>query len=131
MQTANPVLKRIDKQASEPTLPGHPSLYLGITPTPPETGAPVAFPDVMVKSGILFAICVVMAFAGWWTIEIAPGTKLDPAAWGPYVVVKPSRGACVMRKLAALRPPNPGMCFSTTLGLPGMKRGSALTAMLE
>ena len=26
-------------------------------------------------------------------VEIAPGTKLDPAVWGPYVVVKPSRGA--------------------------------------
>ena len=26
-----------------------------------------------------------------WT-EIVPGTKLDPVAWGPYVVVKPSRG---------------------------------------
>jgi hypothetical protein len=26
-----------------------------------------------------------------WT-EILPGTKLDPAQWGPYVVVKPSRG---------------------------------------
>ncbi|TGQ02235.1 MULTISPECIES: hypothetical protein [unclassified Mesorhizobium] len=26
-----------------------------------------------------------------WT-EIVPGTNLDPAAWGPYVVVKPSRG---------------------------------------
>ncbi|MBN9548162.1 MAG: hypothetical protein J0H31_04565 [Alphaproteobacteria bacterium] len=26
-------------------------------------------------------------------IEIAPGTKLDPSAWGPYVVVKPARGA--------------------------------------
>jgi hypothetical protein len=27
-----------------------------------------------------------------WT-EIVPGTKLDPAVWGPYVVVKPSRGS--------------------------------------
>jgi glutathione synthase/RimK-type ligase-like ATP-grasp enzyme len=26
-------------------------------------------------------------------VEIVPGTKLDPAVWGPYVVVKPSRGA--------------------------------------
>ncbi|WP_137930232.1 ATP-grasp domain-containing protein [Mesorhizobium comanense] len=25
-------------------------------------------------------------------IEIVPGTQLDPAVWGPYVVVKPSRG---------------------------------------
>lgn len=26
-------------------------------------------------------------------VEIVPGTKLDPAVWGPYVVVKPSHGA--------------------------------------
>ena len=101
MQTANPILSRIDRQAAQAsaanTGPGFaynegrtavasaqtpapapaPSgrgdnIYAGVTiPAPP--GQRVTFADVMVKSAILFALAVVGAFAGWILTSSAPG----------------------------------------------------------
>lgn len=99
MQTANPILSRIDRQAAQAsaanTGPGFAydegrtavasaqapapapagrgeNLYADVAiPAPP--GQRVTFADVMVKSAILFALAVVGAFAGWMLTSSAPG----------------------------------------------------------
>ena len=99
MQTANPVLARIDRDAAQasrsgagfayeegrsavasaqhgeaPPAPaaGDAGIYAGVQ-IPAPVGQRVTFPDVMVKSAILFGIAVVMAFAGWLITEAMPG----------------------------------------------------------
>ncbi|MFM7597269.1 MAG: Bax inhibitor-1/YccA family protein, partial [Actinomycetota bacterium] len=100
MQTANPILSRIDRDAAQasaaPTGPGfaydegrtavvsaqapapaatathEAGIYAGVSlPAPP--GQRVTFADVMVKSAIMFGLAVVGAFAGWILTSAAPG----------------------------------------------------------
>lgn len=101
MQTANPVLARIDRDAAQASRSGAGFAYdegrsavasaQAGAPAPvaaPATGdagiyagvqipAPVdqriTYADVMAKSAIMFAIAVVMAFAGWMITEAMPG----------------------------------------------------------
>jgi uncharacterized YccA/Bax inhibitor family protein len=40
---------------------------------PAPVGQRIAYPDIMVKSAILFGIAVVMAFVGWQATEMLPG----------------------------------------------------------
>lgn len=93
MQTSNPILSRIDKDATAAARSSQASAP-GAVMAPPTTSAPrppqakagwydgmtlpaagprVTFADVMVKSGILFAIVVVMAIAGWGLASAVPG----------------------------------------------------------
>ena len=104
MQTANPVLARIDRDAAQasrsgagfaydegrsavasaqmgapapapaPTAggAGDAGIYTGVQ-IPAPAGQRVTYPDVMAKSAIMFAIAVVMAFAGWMITEAMPG----------------------------------------------------------
>ena len=101
MQTANPVLARIDRDAAqasrsgagfayeegrsavasaqhgEPapapaTAAGDAGIYTGIQ-IPAPVGQRVTYPDVMAKSAIMFGIAVVMAFVGWFITEAMPG----------------------------------------------------------
>lgn len=104
MQTANPVLARIDRDAAQasrsgagfaydegrsavasaqmgapapapaPTAggAGDAGIYSGVQ-IPAPAGQRVTYPDVMAKSAIMFAIAVVMAFAGWMITEAMPG----------------------------------------------------------
>ena len=102
MQTANPVLSRIDRDASQasragtgfaydegrsavasaqlgeaasapqPATAGDAGIYSGVQ-IPAPAGQRVAFPDIMAKTAILFAIAVVMAFVGWQATEILTG----------------------------------------------------------
>ena len=106
MQTANPVLARIDRDAAQasrsgagfayeegrsavasaqmgapaaapapaPTAggTGDAGIYAGVQ-IPAPAGQRVTYPDVMAKSAIMFAIAVVMAFAGWMITEAMPG----------------------------------------------------------
>lgn len=101
MQTANPVLARIDRDAAQASRSGSgfayeegriavasaqhgeaapapapaaddAGIYSGVQiPAPP--GQRVTYPDVMAKSAIMFGIAVVMAFAGWIVTEAMPG----------------------------------------------------------
>ena len=104
MQTANPVLARIDRDAQAarsgpgfayeegrsavasaqygaastadapapaPATDGA-GIYAGVQ-IPAPAGQRVTFPDVMVKSAIMFAIAVVMAFVGWQITAAMPG----------------------------------------------------------
>ena len=98
MQTANPILSRIDRDAAQasssgpgfayeegraavasaqapaPAAPGSatdPGYYAGVQ-IPAPAGSRVTFPDVMVKSAILFVIAVVTAFMGWQATEFFP-----------------------------------------------------------
>jgi uncharacterized YccA/Bax inhibitor family protein len=101
MQTANPVLARIDRDAAQASRSGAGFAYdegrsavasaqVGApAPAPASAGdeagiyagvqipAPadqrITYADVMVKSAIMFAIAVVMAFAGWMITEAMPG----------------------------------------------------------
>ncbi|MFZ8925468.1 MAG: hypothetical protein ACO3CU_01705, partial [Candidatus Nanopelagicales bacterium] len=101
MQTANPVLARIDRDAAQASRSGAGFAYeegrtavasaqVGApapAPVPSSDGAGiytgvqipapadqrVTYADVMVKSAILFGIAVVMAFAGWMITEAMPG----------------------------------------------------------
>jgi uncharacterized YccA/Bax inhibitor family protein len=103
MQTANPVLARIDRDAAQASRQGAGFAYeegrsavasaqYG-QPTSPATPAPapveagiytgvqipaptdqrITYADVMVKSAILFGIAVVLAFVGWQITEAMPG----------------------------------------------------------
>ncbi len=103
MQTANPVLARIDRDAAQASRQGSGFAYeegrsavasaqYG-QPTSPATPAPapaeagiytgvqipapadqrITYADVMVKSAILFGIAVVLAFVGWQITEAMPG----------------------------------------------------------
>ncbi|MEY2964831.1 MAG: hypothetical protein RLZZ228_644, partial [Actinomycetota bacterium] len=101
MQTANPVLARIDRDAAQASRSGAgfayeegrtavasaqvgtpapapvPSsdgagIYTGVQ-IPAPTGQRVTYADVMVKSAIMFGIAVVLAFAGWILTEAMPG----------------------------------------------------------
>jgi len=104
MQTANPVLARIDRDAQAarsgpgfayeegrsavasaqygaPSAADAPApapatdgagIYAGVQ-IPAPAGQRVTFPDVMVKSAIMFAIAVVMAFVGWQITAAMPG----------------------------------------------------------
>jgi uncharacterized YccA/Bax inhibitor family protein len=101
MQTANPVLARIDRDAAQASRSGAgfayeegrtavasaqvgtpspapvPSsdgagIYTGVQ-IPAPTGQRVTYADVMVKSAIMFGIAVVLAFAGWLITEASPG----------------------------------------------------------
>ena len=101
MQTANPVLARIDRDAAQASRSGAgfayeegrtavasaqvgtpspapvPSsegagIYTGVQ-IPAPTGQRVTYADVMVKSAIMFCIAVVLAFAGWLITEASPG----------------------------------------------------------
>ena len=122
MQTANPILSRIDRQAAQastassgpgfaydegrtavasaqapaPAQPGHgDNLYAGVTiPAPP--GQRVTFADVMVKSAILFGLAVVGAFAGWMLTSAAPGI-------GTLVVLVASIGTLVLGLVNAFK----------------------------
>jgi len=122
MQTANPILSRIDRQAAQastassgpgfaydegrtavasaqapaPAQPGHgDNLYAGVTiPAPP--GQRVTFADVMVKSAILFGLAVVGAFAGWMLTSAAPGI-------GTLVVLVASIGTIVLGLVNAFK----------------------------
>ena len=98
MQTANPILSRIDRDAAQasssgpgfayeegraavasaqdpaPAAPGSATdagYYAGVQ-IPAPAGSRVTFPDVMVKSAILFVIAVVTAFMGWQATEFFP-----------------------------------------------------------
>ncbi len=98
MQTANPILSRIDRDAAQasssgpgfayeegraavasaqapaPAAPGPATdagYYAGVQ-IPAPAGSRVTFPDVMVKSAILFVIAVVTAFMGWQATEFFP-----------------------------------------------------------
>ena len=122
MQTANPILSRIDRQAAQastassgpgfaydegrtavasaqapaPAQAGHgDNLYAGVTiPAPP--GQRVTFADVMVKSAILFGLAVVGAFAGWMLTSAAPGI-------GTLVVLVASIGTIVLGLVNAFK----------------------------
>ena len=103
MQTANPVLARIDRDAAQASRSGAGFAYeegrsavasaqVG-APAPVSASAPMAddagiysgvqipapvdqrvtYADVMVKCASMFAIAVVMAFAGWMITEAMPG----------------------------------------------------------
>ena len=103
MQTANPVLARIDRDAAQASRSGSGFAYeegrsavasaqMG-APAPAPASAPsagdagiysgvqipapvdqrVTYADVMAKSAIMFGIAVVMAFAGWMITEAMPG----------------------------------------------------------
>ena len=104
MQTANPVLARIDRDAAQasrsgagfayeegrsavasaqygapaqspapaPAPAGDAGIYTGVQ-IPAPAGQRVTYADVMAKSAIMFAIAVVMAFAGWFITEAMPG----------------------------------------------------------
>jgi uncharacterized YccA/Bax inhibitor family protein len=103
MQTANPVLARIDRDAAQASRSGagfayeegrsavasaqvgtaapapapapmadDAGIYSGVQ-IPAPAGQRVTYADVMVKSAIMFAIAVVMAFAGWTITEAMPG----------------------------------------------------------
>lgn len=103
MQTANPVLARIDRDAAQASRSGAGFAYeegrsavasaqVG-APAPAPSPTPMAddagiysgvqipapvdqrvtYADVMVKCAIMFAIAVVMAFAGWMITEAMPG----------------------------------------------------------
>lgn len=103
MQTANPVLSRIDRDAAQasrtgagfayeegrsavasaeagaPAAPttassGDPGIYAGVQ-IPAPAGQRVAYPDIMVKSAILFALAVVTAFIGWQLTAALPGVS--------------------------------------------------------
>ncbi|MFM8773269.1 MAG: Bax inhibitor-1/YccA family protein [Actinomycetota bacterium] len=101
MQTANPILSRIDRDAAQASRSGSgfayeegrsavasaqhgeappapapaaddAGIYSGVQiPAPP--GQRVTFADVMVKSAIMFGLAVVGAFAGWILTSAAPG----------------------------------------------------------
>ena len=99
MQTANPILSRIDRDAAQasaaPAGPGFAydegrtavasaqapapatathdaGIYAGVSlPAPP--GQRVTFADVMVKSAIMFGLAVVGALVGWALTSAAPG----------------------------------------------------------
>jgi uncharacterized YccA/Bax inhibitor family protein len=101
MQTANPVLARIDRDAAQASRSGAGFAYdegrsavasaQAGAPAPAPTSAAddagiyagvqipapadqrITYADVMVKSAIMFAIAVVMAFAGWMITEAMPG----------------------------------------------------------
>ncbi len=103
MQTANPVLARIDRDAAQASRSGagfayeegrsavasaqvgttapvpapapasdDAGIYSGVQ-IPAPAGQRVTYADVMVKCAIMFAIAVVMAFAGWMITEAMPG----------------------------------------------------------
>ncbi|MFM1964420.1 MAG: hypothetical protein RL134_145 [Actinomycetota bacterium] len=126
MQTANPVLARIDRDAAQASRSGAGFAYeegrsavasaqLGApapAPAPAPTGddagiysgvqipAPVGhrvtYADVMVKSAIMFAIAVVMAFAGWMITEAMPGV-------GTLVVLGAMIGTVVLGLVNAMK----------------------------
>jgi uncharacterized YccA/Bax inhibitor family protein len=101
MQTANPVLARIDRDAAQASRSGAGFAYdegrsavasaQAGAPAPAPTSAAddagiyagvqipapadqrITYADVMAKSAIMFAIAVVMAFAGWMITEAMPG----------------------------------------------------------
>ena len=105
MQTANPVLSRIDRDASQasragtgfaydegrsavasaqigeaasapqPATAGDAGIYSGVQ-IPAPAGQRVAFPDIMAKTAILFAIAVVMAFVGWQATVLVFGALI-------------------------------------------------------
>lgn len=101
MQTANPVLARIDRDAAQASRSGSgfayeegrsavasaqlgapapapaptaedAGIYAGVQ-IPAPAGQRITYADVMAKSAIMFAIAVVMAFAGWMITEAMPG----------------------------------------------------------
>lgn len=99
MQTANPVLARIDRDAAQASRTGAgfaydegrsavasaqagapapttaaegPGIYAGVQ-IPAPVGQRVAYPDIMAKSAILFGIAVVTAFIGWQVTVALPG----------------------------------------------------------
>jgi uncharacterized YccA/Bax inhibitor family protein len=101
MQTANPVLARIDRDAAQASRSGagfaydegrsavasaqagapapapasagdEAGIYAGVQ-IPAPADQRITYADVMVKSAIMFAIAVVMAFAGWMITEAMPG----------------------------------------------------------
>lgn len=99
MQTANPVLARIDRDAAQASRSGagfaydegrsavasaqmgapapasasdDAGIYAGVQ-IPAPVDQRITYADVMVKSAIMFAIAVVMAFAGWMITEAMPG----------------------------------------------------------
>ena len=101
MQTANPVLARIDRDAAQASRSGagfayeegrsavasaqvgtaapvpapasdDAGIYSGVQ-IPAPAGQRVTYADVMVQCAIMFAIAVVMAFAGWMITEAMPG----------------------------------------------------------
>ena len=103
MQTANPILSRIDREAAQasaatsgpgfaynegrtavasaqapapapaPAPAGHDGGIYAGVTIPAPPGQRVTFADVMVKSAIMFALAVVGAFAGWILTSSAPG----------------------------------------------------------
>lgn len=101
MQTANPVLARIDRDAAQASrsgagfaydegrsavasaqagapapvaapAAGDAGIYTGVQ-IPAPVDQRITYADVMAKSAIMFAIAVVMAFAGWMITEAMPG----------------------------------------------------------
>jgi uncharacterized YccA/Bax inhibitor family protein len=101
MQTANPVLARIDRDAAQASRSGSgfaydegrsavasaqagapapapasaaddAGIYAGVQ-IPAPADQRITYADVMAKSAIMFAIAVVMAFAGWMITEAMPG----------------------------------------------------------
>ena len=99
MQTANPVLARIDRDAAQASRSGagfaydegrsavasaqmgapapasasdDAGIYAGVQ-IPAPVDQRITYADVMAKSAIMFAIAVVMAFAGWMITEAMPG----------------------------------------------------------
>jgi uncharacterized YccA/Bax inhibitor family protein len=99
MQTANPVLARIDRDAAQASRQGagfaydegrsavaaaqhgqavpapapvEAGIYTGVQ-IPAPTDQRVTYADVMVKSAILFGIAVITAFIGWQVVEAIPG----------------------------------------------------------
>ena len=101
MQTANPVLARIDRDAAQASrsgagfaydegrsavasaqagapapvaapAAGDAGIYAGVQ-IPAPVDQRITYADVMAKSAIMFAIAVVMAFAGWMITEAMPG----------------------------------------------------------
>lgn len=108
MQTANPILSRIDRDAAAratsgpgfaydegrsavaqaTAAPGAPTtdagLYSGVT-LPSTTR--VTFADVVVKSGILFALCVAAAIVGWQLANTTFGTLVAFGGMGVTLVL--------------------------------------------
>lgn len=98
MQTANPILSRIDRDAAQASAarsgPGFayeegrtavasaqapaaasaaaPGIYEGVQ-IPAPAGTQVTFADVMVKSAIMFGLALVLAFVGWGLVSAMPG----------------------------------------------------------